>query len=105
MSRRALWAVSGIALLALGWWEMRNVSGWGSLVTAISAIAFAEAGRIEKHGFPADADTWLFSRRGAIVAAIPFAILGVWTSYLVGLLAYAALSFFIIQHVRHSPSS
>ncbi|GAA3888985.1 hypothetical protein GCM10022276_05120 [Sphingomonas limnosediminicola] len=105
LSRRILWAVSGIALLALGWWEMRHVSGWGALLSAIGGIAFAEAGRIEKHGFPADADTWLFSRRGAIVAAVPFAILGAWTPYLVGLLGYAALSFFIVQHVRHSASS
>jgi hypothetical protein len=56
---------------------------------------------MEKAGFPADADPWLFSRRSAIVAAIPFALAGRWTGYLVVLLVYAALSFFVIQHVRH----
>ena len=101
-SRRALWGAAGVALFALGWWEMRSVSGWGAMITALAAGAFAEAARMEKAGFPADADPWLFSRRSAIVAAIPFALAGRWTAYLVGLLVYAALSFFIIQHVRHA---
>jgi hypothetical protein len=103
MSRLALWPAAGVALLALGWWEARHNSGWGALVSAGATIAFAEAGRIEKAGLPADGDLWLFSRRSAIVAAIPFALGGAWTSYLVALLVYAALSFFIVQHVRHSP--
>jgi hypothetical protein len=105
LSRRAIWAVSGLALLALGWWEMRHVSGWGALLSALTAIGFAEAGRIEKAVFPPDADLWLFSRRSAVILAVPFAIAGAWTAYLVGLLAYAALSFFIVQHVRHRASS
>lgn len=104
LSRRALWPAAGIALLALGWWEMRNVSGWGALLTAVAAAAFAEAARLERTGMP-DTELWLISRRSAIVAAIPFALAGAWTSYLVGLLAYAAMSFFIIQHVRHNSSS
>jgi hypothetical protein len=53
---------------------------------------------------PADGDPWLFSRRSAIFAAIPFAIGGAWTAYLLGLLLYAGASFFIVQHVRHSTS-
>ena len=104
LSRQALWPAAGVALLALGWWEMRNVSGWGALVTAVGAIAFAEAARIERAGIP-DSELWLISRRSAVVAAVPFALAGAWTSYLVGLLAYAAVSFFIIQHVRHNASS
>jgi hypothetical protein len=48
---------------------------------------------------------WLFSRRSAIVGAVPFALAGAWTSYIVALAVYAALSFFIVQHVRHQPSS
>jgi amino acid permease len=48
---------------------------------------------------------WLVSRRSAIVLALPFALAGAWTSYLIALLVYAALSFFIVQHVRHQPSS
>ena len=104
LSRLALWPAAGVALIALGWWEMRHVSGWGALVSALGAVAFAEAARIERSGMQ-DGEIWLISRRSAIFAAIPFAILGVWTSYLIALLAYATVSFFIIQHVRHQPSS
>ena len=104
LSRLALWPAAGIALLALGAWEARHVSGWGALVSALAAGAFAEAARVERAGMP-DGELWLFSRRSAIVLAIPFALAGAWTSYLVGVLVYAALSFFIVQHVRHQPSS
>ena len=102
LTRIALWPASGLALLALGVWEMRHMSGWGALVTALGATAFAEASRLERAGMP-EGELWLISRRSAIALAIPFAIAGAWTSYLVGLLAYTAISFFIIQHVRHSP--
>ena len=101
LSRLALWPAAGIALLALAWWEARHVPGWGAIVTAVSTLAFAEAGRIEKALFPADSELWLLSRRNAIFAAIPFAIAGTWTAYLIALLVYAAVSFFIVQHVRH----
>jgi len=104
-SRLALWPAAGVALLAIGLWEMRHGTGWGALVTAAAASAFAEAGRIEKSAMPAGGDQWLFSRRNGIFLAVPFAIAGVWTAYLVALLAYAALSFFIVQRVRHLPSS
>ena len=104
LSRLALWPAAGIALLALGWWEMRHVSGWGALVTAAAAIAFAEAARIERTAMP-DGELWLFSRRSAIALAVPFALAGAWTSYIVVLLLYAAVTFFIIQNVRHQPSS
>jgi hypothetical protein len=103
ISRLALWPAAGIALLALGWWEMRHVSGWGALVSAATAAAFAEAARIER-AVMQDGELWLLSRRSAIVAAIPFALAGAWTSYLVALLVYATVSFFIVQHVRHEPS-
>lgn len=104
LSRAALWPTAGVALLALGWWEMRHVSGWGALVTAVAAAAFAEAARIERPSMQ-DGELWLLSRRSAIVAAVPFALAGAWTSYLIALLAYAALSFFIVQRVRHQQSS
>lgn len=103
-SRLALWPAAGLAALVLGWWEMRHVSGWGALVSAIGAVAFAEAARIERSSMP-DGEFWLFSRRSAIVLAVPFALAGAWTSYLFVLFAYAMISFFIIQHVRHQPSS
>jgi hypothetical protein len=101
IARRSLWPLAGIALLALGWWEIRH-TGWGALTSAATAAAFAEAARIEKAAMPAGSDLWLFSRRSAIFMAIPFAFAGAWTPYLVAILAYAVVSFFIIQNVRHS---
>jgi hypothetical protein len=104
LSRLALWPAAGMALLALGLWEAGHVSGWGAFVSAAAAATFAEAARIERSGIP-DGELWLFSRRSAIALAIPFALAGAWTSYLVVLLVYAAISFFIIQHVRHRAPS
>lgn len=103
LSRRALWPAAGVALLALGWWEMQHLGGWGALLSASCAAAFAEAARLERP--VQDSESWLISRRSAIVLAIPFALAGAWTSYLVALLVYAAISFFIIQHLRHQPPS
>ena len=45
-------------------------------------------------------ELWLLSRRNAILLAIPFALFGAWTSYLVACSVYAAASFFYLQHVR-----
>jgi hypothetical protein len=105
LSRLALWPAAGVALLAIGLWEMRHGTGWGALVTAAAACGFAEAMRIEKAPMPAGGELWLFSRRNAILLAIPFAIGGVWTAYLLGIFAYAAISFFIVQRVRHQLTS
>lgn len=104
LSRLGLWPAAGLALLAIGLWEMRHGTGWGAMVAAASGCAFAEAARIEKGGM-GGADQWLFSRRNAIFLAIPFAIGGVWTAYLIAVLIYAALTFFIVQRVRHLSSS
>ena len=103
LSRLALWPASGVALLALGWWEMRGGHGWGAMISSAAAATFAEAARLERAGM-ADGELWLFSRRSAIAAAVPFALAGAWTSYIVALLVYASVSFFIIQRVRHRSS-
>ena len=100
--RRALWPAAGTALLALGWWETRHGTGWGSSVCVAASLAFAEAARIEKTGFSVPGEMWLLSRRNAIFAAIPFAIFGGWTAYLVALFLYAIVSFFYTQHARHA---
>jgi hypothetical protein len=101
LARRLLWPASGLALVALGWFEARHGSGWGAMVAALSAAAFSEAGRIERRESPIANGQWLLSRRTAIWLAIPFAVGGWWSSYL-GLLAlYAAGSFFIVQHIAH----
>ncbi|HET9336827.1 MAG TPA: hypothetical protein VFO12_10535 [Sphingomicrobium sp.] len=101
LSRRLLWPAAGLALLALGWFEARHGSGWGAMIAALGAGAFAEAGRVERQGIAVPAAEWHLSRRTAIWLALPFAIGGWWSVYL-GLLAlYAAASFFVIQHLRH----
>jgi uncharacterized membrane protein len=84
---------------------MRHGTGWGSLVTAAAACAFGEAMRIEKSAMPTGGEIGLLSRRNAIFLAIPFALGGVWTAYLLAILIYAAVSFFIVQRVRHLPPS
>jgi hypothetical protein len=101
LSRWLLWPAAGLALVALGWFEARHGSGWGAMMAALSAAAFAEAGRVERAGRALPAGQWHFSRRTAIWLALPFALGGWWSLYL-GLLAlYAATSFFIAQHFRH----
>lgn len=105
LSRLALWPAAGLALLAIGLWEMRHGTGWGALVTAAAACAFAEAMRMEEATMPPGGELWLLSRRNATLLAIPFALGGVWTAYLLAILLYAAVSFFIVQRVRHRPSS
>lgn len=104
-SRLALWPAAGIAVIAIGLWEMRHGTGWGAMVAAVAGCAFAEAMRIEKSAMPPGGELWLFSRRNAVFLAVPFAVGGVWTAYLLAILLYAALSFFIVQRVRHQPLS
>ncbi|WP_037501893.1 hypothetical protein [Sphingomonas jaspsi] len=101
VARRALWPFAGLALLALGWFEARHGAGWGALVCALSATAFAEATRIERGGAAVNGGEWLLSWRNAAWLAVPFALAGWWNVYL-GLVAlYAATSFFIVQQLRH----
>jgi hypothetical protein len=104
-TRRLLWPAAGLALLALGWWSTNHGGGWGALVTALTGGAFAQAARIEQSGVDFPPGPWLFSRRNAIFAAIPFAIGGWWDGLLVTLLVYAAISFFVAQHFRHHLAS
>ena len=101
LSRRLLWPTAGLALLALGWRLALHGSGWGALVTALVALAFAEAARIERGHDEVPGEVWLFSRRNAILAAVPFAAAGAWTLCLAVLAFYAAASFFIVQHWHH----
>ena len=102
LSRRMLWPAAGLALLALGWFEARHGSGWGAMMAALGGAAFAEAGRVERQGRDLPASQWHFSRRTAIWLAVPFAIGGWWSLYLGLVAVYAATSFFILQHLRHS---
>ena len=49
-SKRLLWPAAALALVALGWFVSRHGGGWGALVAALSAAAFAEAMRVERSG-------------------------------------------------------
>lgn len=101
LSRRLLWPAAGVALVALGWWQSGHGGGWGALFTAATAAALAEAARIERGKLDIPGGIWLFSRRNAILSALPFAAFGYWIAYLVVLALYAGASFFIVQHVNH----
>jgi hypothetical protein len=98
---RLLWPIAGLALLALGWWEMRHGAGWGAFVAAAAAVAFAEAYQLERAHTEVSLPLWLFSRRNAILALILFALAGAWTGYLIAVLIYAAISFFFVQYLAH----
>ena len=101
MARRLLWPAAALAVLALGWWESRHGAGWGAFFAAATAVAFAEAGRIERGSLEIPGRHWLFSRRNAVLIGLPFAILGYWTFYLAFVATYAAVSFFYTQHIHH----
>ena len=101
LTPRLLWPSAGIAVVALGWWQAGHVSGWGALFAALTSVAFAEAARIERGKLEIPGDLWLLSRRNAIIAAIPFAVFGAWTEYLVALAFYAGASFFVAQYASH----
>ena len=98
---RWLWPAGGVALLALGWFVSRHGGGWGAFVAALATVAFAEAMRIERGQEDVPWRLWLFSRRSAIVSAIPFALVGAWVPLLGFLAAHATVSFFLVQHARH----
>ena len=101
LSRLALWPAAGLALLALGWWEMRHGTGWGALVAAAAAAPSPKRrGSRERRCRPA-AICGFSPAATRSSLAIPFALGGVWTAYLLAMLAYAAMSFFIVQQVRH----
>ena len=99
--RRLLWPTAALALLALGWWLSRSGGGWGAAYAALVAAAFAEAARIERGKTDLPGQIWLFSRRNAILAAVPFALFGAWTTAIVALSLYAGASFFFIQFAKH----
>jgi hypothetical protein len=101
LARRLLWPAAGIALVALGWWQARHGAGWGASMAAVTAAAFAHAARVERVSTDAPGHLWLFTRRNAIIAGVPFALAGAWTLYLVALSGYAAASFFFLQHLHH----
>ena len=101
LTRRLLWPASGLALLALGWYHANHGGTWGALAMAITALAFAEALRIERSGRELPFGHWLFDRRPAIVVAAALAIGNWWSIALIAIGIYAAASFFLVQNWIH----
>lgn len=101
LSARLLWPAAGLALLALGWFAARHGAGWGGLVAALTAGAFAEATRIERGRDDPPGAQWLWSRRSAVVILAPFMLAGWLATGLVVAALYAAIGFFIVQHWHH----
>ncbi|RST30964.1 hypothetical protein HMF7854_09055 [Sphingomonas ginkgonis] len=102
LTRRLLWPLIGIALLFAGWWASRHGSGWGAMATALTATGFAEAQRVERGLDDLPADGWLFSRRNAILLSLPLLVAQAPATLVSMLALYAAISFFFVQHLRHS---
>lgn len=101
LARRLLWPFAGLALVALGWFETWHGSGWGAIMAALSAVGFGEATRVERSGIDIAGGEWLLSWRNAVWLALPFAALGWWSLYLGLVAVYAAVSFFVVQQIRH----
>ena len=97
----SLWPASGLALIALAWWETRHGEGWGAFVCALCAAAFGQAYQIERAHTEIALPPWLFSRRNAILLLFLFSLAGAWTSFLIAVLVYAAISFFFVQYLVH----
>ena len=101
LAERLLWPAAGLALLALGWREAWHGSGWGALVCAAAALAFAQAYQFERSHAEVAMPLWLLSRRNAILALVLFGLAGAWTGYLLAMLGYAGISFFFVQFLVH----
>ena len=94
-------------LLALGWWEMRHGGGWGALVAA------ARRPRLSPKRRGSRSDRRCRRRRSVAVLApqrdLRRRSRSLWPArgppICSRMLLYAALSFFIVQHVRHLPPS
>ncbi|NUT00047.1 MAG: hypothetical protein HOP96_03620 [Sphingomonas sp.] len=104
-SQLLLWPAGGLALIALGWWEMRHGSGWGAFISAAATAAFAQAYQLERLHTNIALPPWLVSRRNAVFLLLLFAIGNAWTGFLVAVLIYSAISFFFVQFLVHRARS
>jgi hypothetical protein len=96
--------VGGLTLAALGW-HLSGIRGWGCLALVGTTIAFLLALRFESAGRKVPAKVWLAEPKGMIWILLPFAATGTWTLALGILAAYAAGSFFWVQHNVHRPKA
>ena len=85
------------ALAALGIDLARGEAGWGALAIAAAAAAFLYALGVERGRVGLSPPPWLATRKTCIVAALPFALAGLWTLGLAAVATYAAASFLWLQ--------
>lgn len=103
VARRMLrWSLRGaeaLALAAFARWLMAAGAGWGALLAAALLVAVMAALAIERgqRSDRAPPAAWLADVDALIWAAVPFALLGAWTTGLIALLGYAMLSFAVVQ--------
>ena len=88
--------VAGAALLALAY-ALWPSQGWGTLMLAVSTIAFMMALDGEKGRSSSSAETFFAEPKGMGWLVLPFAATGQWVAGLGALALYAAGSFFWLQ--------
>ncbi len=100
---RLIRPLSGIALLTLAY-ALWPSQGWGTLVLAVSTIAFVVALEGEKGRERSSSEVFLAEPKGMGWLMLPFAATGQWVAGLGALALYAAGSFFWVQRGR-APAS
>lgn len=99
--RRMLSYSAAGALGALGAFCARS-AGWGAFATALFTLICFYAMIAERGALQIRPPQWLASRKGVIVAGLPFAAMGYWTSALVATAIWAAVSFLWLQRLAHA---
>jgi hypothetical protein len=94
---------AAIASLALGW-ALAGASGWGSIVLAITTIAFMVALNNEQKQADVPASIFLAEPKGMGWLMLPFGATGQWVAGLGVLSLYAIGSFFWVQRYVHTPN-
>ncbi len=97
---RLMPAVAGAALLGLGY-ALWPAHGWGTVVLALTAIAFVLALQGEEPDRSQPSTLFLAEPKGMAWLMLPFAATGQWVAGMGALALYAAGSFFWAQRGRH----
>jgi hypothetical protein len=92
--------IAAAALLALAY-ALSPERGWGTIVLAVSAIAFLIALDGEMRREPPESGIFLAEPKGMAWLLLPFAAAGQWVTGLAALALYAAGSFFWVQRFEH----
>lgn len=102
--RLLLPVLGGAGLLGLGYGQAAT-HGWGTILLAALTIAFMFALSVERDRAAVPGSIALADRKGLSWLMLPLAGFGGWIAGLAGLFAYAAGSFFWVQHHAHHPKA